>query len=135
MVRFRRMGKVLSGAVGVLVGVVLCARLFAGHVRQYAVSPNGANIAEWREYDESSATTSNVFAVELRPRFNPFRHRVLEGFWATTPSLTWIDSGNLLVECGSCGRFEVKCDTCDQGFYVVSKENRWHDIAIHYGKP
>jgi hypothetical protein len=52
---------------------VLYGRLFEGDVRQYEISPDGNTIAEWREYPQSNATSTDLTAVQLRTRFNPFR--------------------------------------------------------------
>jgi hypothetical protein len=70
----------------------------------------------------------------MRTRFPPFRHQMLVGSQALGPSVAWLDSWNLLVEDEDCGNFEVKCDTCDQEFYIFRKEAKWHDVAIDYGK-
>lgn len=125
-------GKIILGVAVVLIVFTLYLRLFAGEVLECATSQNGY-VAEWRIYWTHSATTPNTYAVQLRSRFNPFRHTVLAGEFAVSPSLKWIDSHNLFVECDGCGNFEVDCDSC-QEFHVDVKETKWHDVTIHYDK-
>ena len=132
----RRALMICLGIAGIFAAVVLYLVLSQKvETLQRAVSPDGKYIAEWREYNQSSATSSNLDTVELRSRSSPFRRMVLTGSWAFKPSIVWIDARNLLVECGGCGNFAVKCDTCkEQEFYVISKETQWRDVTIHYGK-
>lgn len=57
----------LVGTFSILLAAYfLYGRLFDGDIRQYQISPDGRNIAEWREYHQSSATTTDVTTVELR---------------------------------------------------------------------
>lgn len=132
----RRALAIFVGIVGLLAALVLYLGLSQKvQTLQRAVSPDGKYIAEWREYDQSSATTSNLDTVELKSRSSPFRRMVLTGFWAAGPSIVWMDSRNLRVGCNGCGNFEVKCDRCkEQEFYIFSKETQWRDVKIHYGK-
>jgi hypothetical protein len=127
--------KILLGITGLVAVVLIFGRLFAGQIRQWEVSPDQKNIAECRVYNTSSATSSDLSTVQLRTRFNPFRHTVLSGLdYGAKLSIAWIDSKNLVVECGNCGGFETKCDTCGDSLYIVKKETRWHDVTIHYVK-
>jgi hypothetical protein len=69
--------------------------------------------------------------VQIRMRPNPFRHTVLSGIdYGARLSLSWTDSGSLLVQCGDCGRFEIKCDDCS--LFILDKETKWHDVRIDY---
>jgi hypothetical protein len=116
----------------IAVVAVLWARLFAGTTRQYALSPDGKSIAEYREYRQGSATTTDLGTVELKSRLNPIRHTVLSGpDYGANLSLTWVDSRNLIVECEGCSAGNVVCHNCT-ALDIVKKESRWHDISIHY---
>jgi len=130
----RRGLTVVLGVVALLAASVLYARLFAGVTRQYQPSPDGRNIAEYREYKEGSATTTDVSTVELRSRFNPLRHTVLSGLdYGAKLSLTWIDSHTLLVTRNGCshGDLQVPCNNCTS-LDIIKKEPRWRDISIRY---
>lgn len=112
---------------------VLQVRFFGGDLRQYELSPDAKKIAQVREYDQSSATTTNLISVELRTKFNPFRHTVLAGLdYGAEISVTWVDSRNLLVRCIKCSSFDVKCDSCGSALYVVGKDTKWRDVSIQY---
>jgi hypothetical protein len=120
----------LAVMLGVLVGYL---NFFSGRIRAYEISPDGRYLAEWREYDQSSATTTNLSTVQIRTRYSPFRRSVLSGLdYLAELSLIWIDSKNLIVQCGSCGGFEAKCSTCLDGLYVERKETSWHDVRVRY---
>ena len=93
--------------LGILIAYL---NFFSGKIRGYEISPDGRYVAEWREYDQSSARTTNLSTVQIRTRYSPFRRWVLSGLdYGAELSLIWIDSKNLVVQCGSCGGFEVKC--------------------------
>jgi hypothetical protein len=116
--------------LGVLIAYL---NFFYGKIRSYEISPDGRYVAEWRVYDQSSATTTNLSTVQIRPRYSPFRRSVLSGLdYGAELSLIWIDSKNLVVQCGSCGGLEVKCSTCLDGLYVGRKETSWRDVHIRY---
>jgi hypothetical protein len=124
---------VFLGVAAIFVAYSLHGRLFEGDVRQYQVSPDGKNIAEVREYHQSSATSTDLTTVELRTRLNPFRHTVLGGLdYGDDLSVSWIDSGNLLVRCTKCASFDVRNDMYGSILYVLQKETRWHDVSVHY---
>jgi len=120
-------------SVILILAVVGYSWLFSGDLLCSARSPDGRYIAEWREFQRHSATTSNLFVVGIRRRFSPIRHTLLTGDFVDRPSIAWLDAQNLLVKCSNCGTFEVMCDGC-QFSYVYRKETRWHDVVIHYGK-
>jgi len=125
--------RVLFGITSVIVLVLLYGHLFGGQTAQWEESPDHKKVAECRRYGTSSATTSELRTIELRTRFNPFRHTVLSGLdYGAKLSVSWIDSKNLMVQCGNCGNFEIKCDACSDGLYIFQKKDRWHDVRIHY---
>lgn len=125
--------KIVIGVATAFLAVGIYLRLFWGEVRDYEISPDGKYIAEWRVYNESSATTTNLSTIQIRSRSSPFRRTVLSGLdYGAQFSLVWIDSKNLVVQCGSCGGFNLKCDDCNEGLYVESKETSWHDVTIRY---
>jgi hypothetical protein len=130
----RRIFAFFLGTVGILLAAYyLYGRLFDGDIRQYQISPDGKNIAEWREYHQSSATTTDLTTVELRSRLNPFRHTVLAGLdYGADLSVSWIDQRNLLIRCTKCTSFDIKCDICGGPLYVVGKDTTWRDISVHY---
>ncbi|MFZ0296137.1 MAG: hypothetical protein WAL52_21175 [Candidatus Sulfotelmatobacter sp.] len=129
----RRVLKVFVGAAvvfGLLIGYM---RFSSGKIRGYEISPDGRYVAEWRVYDQHSATTTDFGAVQLRERSSPFRRTVLSGLdYGAQISLVWTDSENLVVQCGRCGAFQIKCDTCGDALYVVAKETGWRNVKIHY---
>jgi hypothetical protein len=129
----RRILKIFAG-VTLLLGILITyLAFFSGRIRAYEISPDGRYVAEWREYDQSSATTTNLSTVQIRTRYSPFRRWVLRGLdYGAEFSLIWIDSNDLVVQCGSCGGFEVKCSTCLDGLYVERKESSWRDVHIRY---
>ncbi len=114
---------------------VLYLRLFDGETYFQTVSPDGKYTAQWREYCSfAAATDSCLDSIELKGRYNPFRHIVLQALGMGRPSITWIDSRTLVVDCPNCGNFTVRCATCDAQPYIVGKDYRWHDVTISYGK-
>jgi hypothetical protein len=129
----RRVLKSFVGAAvvfGLLIGYL---KLSSGKIRGYEISPDGRCVAEWRVYDQHGATTTDFGAVQLRERSSPFRRTVLSGLdYGSQISLIWIDSENLVVQCGGCGAFPIKCDACGDALYVVGKETGWRDVKIHY---
>jgi hypothetical protein len=131
--KLHRILKFFLGATALLGLFIGYLSFFAGKIRGYEISPDGKHIAEWREYDQSSATTTNLSTVQIRARYSPFRRSVLSGLdYGAEFSLIWIDSNNLAVQCSSCGGFEVKCSTCFGGLYVERKETSWRDVHIRY---
>lgn len=131
--RSRRILTFLFGALGVLLVAYVYGRLFYGNIRQYSISPDGKNIAEWREYHQSSATTTDLTTVELRSRVNPFRHTILAGLdYGADLSVSWLDQRNLLVRCTKCTNFDIKCDKCGGPLYVRRKDTGWRDVSVHY---
>jgi hypothetical protein len=136
MYRLNHVPRVILRKSSVTVAVILAliflyGRLFAGKILQYQASPDQQNIAEWRIYEESSATTTDLSAIELKTRFWPFRHTVLSGLdYGAKISVDWVNSTTLVIRCANCGGFEVKCDNC--ALYIVRKETKWHNVLIHY---
>jgi hypothetical protein len=123
---------ILIGALAILAGIILYFGVFpGGEVLQQRPSPDGRFIAACREYKQHSATSSNLTTVDIRGRWNPLWHTVLTGFYGDHFSLEWPDTQHLQVRCGECLTFDVKCDACD-GFYIVNKETRYHEISIEY---
>jgi hypothetical protein len=126
---------VLLGVIAVLASDALYGRLFEGQVRQYEPSPDGNNIAEYRQYKQSGgATSTDLTTVELRTRLNPIRHTVLSGLdYGAKLSITWIDSRNLLITCNGCNPRDllVPCKNCTS-LDIVKKEAQWRDVSIHY---
>jgi hypothetical protein len=91
---------IVLAAIVVGAAALLYARMFAGRTLQYAISPDVQNVAECREYEESSATTANLITVELRGRYDPIRHTVMSGLdYGAQVSITWLDSRRLLIRC------------------------------------
>jgi hypothetical protein len=112
---------------------VVYGRLLEGTTVQRFESPDRNAVAEYREYAQSSATSTNLSTIELRTSFNPFRHTVLSGLdYGGRLSISWIDFHNLLVRCTNCADLELKCNHCGDRFYVIRKETKWRDITIHY---
>jgi hypothetical protein len=112
----------------------LYGAFLGGEVRQYQPSPDGRNIAEYREYRQGGATSTNLSTVELRTRFNPLRHTVLAGLdYGAKLSLSWMNSQNLLVSCNGCDprNLVIRCNDCTS-LDIVKKESRWRDVFIHY---
>jgi hypothetical protein len=121
------------GLAGLVIVFLVYLGFFAGNVRQSAVSPDGRYIAEWREFETSSATTVNSWHLQLRKRSDQFRHSELVAEFVDKPTLVWVGSNRLLVDCASCGNFAVKCDSCTQQWaHIYSKQTEWRDVAIHY---
>jgi hypothetical protein len=120
--KFLRLVAILLGVAAIFLAYGLYGKLFDGDIRQYQVGPDGNNIAEWKVYHQSGATSTDLIAVKLRKRFNPFRHAVLFGLdYGADLSVTWIDARNLLVPCPKCGSFEVNCFACGSVLDVLSK--------------
>lgn len=120
------------GALTILV-VILWIRIFAGETLQYTPSPDGENIAEYRRYKQSSATTTDLITIELRSRFNPIRHTVLSGLdYGATFSLNWRDSRNLIVGCQGCNPANLTVRGAPTAFAAVKKEERWNGVSILY---
>jgi hypothetical protein len=72
-------------------------------ILQFQPSPDGKIIAEYIEYKESSATSTDLSAIELKRRFSPFRHTVLAAWdYGGKLSVRWLDAHNLLVTCSGC---------------------------------
>lgn len=114
---------------------VLYLRFFSGTVYRQVVSPDRRYIVEWREYcGFAAATDSCLDSIELKTRYNPVRHPVFQALRMGRPSIAWLNSQTLVLDCPNCGDFAVKCATCDSQPYIVGKENRWHDVTIRYGR-
>ena len=125
---------VLFGVLAILAAYIAHGRFFGGEIRQYRRSPDGTTIAEYREYKQSSATSTDLSTIELRTRYNPIRHTVLSGLdYGANLSITWIDSRNLLITCNGCNPRDLlaPCNNCT-GLDIVKKEGRWRDVSIHY---
>jgi len=74
-----------AGGIGLAAFIVLFAlfvlylRLFSGKTYFHTASPDGKYIAQWRKYCSfAAATDSCTDSIELKERYNPFRHTVLE---------------------------------------------------------
>jgi hypothetical protein len=131
----RRLRLGCTGLIVILGILVLGLRLFSGKTYLRVESPDKKYVAEWREYCSSAAATDSCLGtIELKTRYNPYRHSVLEALRLGRPSIIWRDSRTLVVDCKGCGTFPVKCDTCKSEPYTVAKESRWHDVTILYGK-
>lgn len=127
--KFLRLVAILLGVAAIFLAYGLYGELFDGDIRQYQVGPDGKNIAEWRVYHQSSATSTDLIAVELRKQFNPFRHAVLFGLDdGADLSVTWIEARNLLVRCPKCSSFEVNCSACGGVLDVSAKETKWRRV-------
>jgi hypothetical protein len=113
--RWSRFGKAAVGGVAIIIVLGSYVALFSGSVRVRKVSPDGRLVAECREYYDAST-------VEIQKRFNPFRHVVLQSAYDAKLSVRWIDSRNLLVDCGACREF----------YSVGTPETQWKGVAIHY---
>ena len=126
-------GALLGMSAVFLIVLVFWSR-FVGKTMQYAVSPDGRNVAEYREYKQSSATSTDLSTIELRARLSPIRHTVLSGLdYGGRLSVKWLDSRNLLVTCTGCNPLclalpRSNCTAID----VVRRENKWRDVSIHY---
>jgi hypothetical protein len=123
-----------TGILVVFVIVVLYLRLFTGTVYGKVMSPDRRYVAEWREYcGFAAATDSCLDSIELKSRYNPFRHSVFEALGMGRPLIIWRDSRTLVLDCLNCGSFIVKCSACESQPYIVGKEGRWGDVRIFYG--
>lgn len=118
----RTIARILVGVLFAIVLFVLYLRLFAGEVIQRTESPDGRFVAEVRELHNGSAVDADNIGVELRTKWNPFRHEIYGGLdYGVGISISWVDSANLLVTC-------TKCEKLGQSF----KESKWHDVVIQY---
>lgn len=114
---------------------VLYLRLFSGKTYFQTVSPDKEYTAQWREYCSfAAATDSCIDSIELKGHYNPFRHIVFQALRLGRPSINWLNSRTLVVDCPHCGNFIVKCATCDAQPYILGMDYRWHDVTISYGK-
>ena len=121
--RLRRGAAILIASLIALSGLVLYIRLFAGDVRQRLVSPDGMVIAEVRTLDFAAATDGPNTAIELRTKNNPFRHSVFSGLdYGAKITVSWIDAKSLLVRCEDCAKLS----------YGNTRQDKWHEIEIHY---
>jgi hypothetical protein len=131
--KLRRIFKFFFAGAVLLAALIFHLGFFSGKIRDYRVSPDGEYIAEWRVYDQGGATSTDLSTVQLKSRFSPFQRTVLTGLdYGAQISLIWVDSKTLVVQCGGCGGFEIKCDACGDALYVVAKETSWHDVKIRY---
>ena len=108
-----------------LVGIWLYVRLFSGQVLACKASTDGKYVAEYRFYYQTGgATVTHLKGVEIRTRFNPLRHTIIDALdYGGDLTVNWIDSRNLLITCPNSGG---KLD-----FYGGDKTS-WHDVTIHY---
>jgi len=112
---FRRIIKAALLLILIVAASLTFARLFSGKVRQSATSPDGKYVADCREFRDFST-------VQIGPKFNPFRHTVVDLLYDAGLSVTWIDSKNLLIDCQKCGELYAN----------VKKDSRWRDVSIYY---
>jgi hypothetical protein len=124
-----------GGAALPLLILILYLMVFSGRVYLQVNSPDGRYIAQWREHcGIAAAMDSCIDSIDLKSRYNPFRHPVFEALRLGRPSIVWLDARTLVVDCPNCGDFRVRCITCDRQPYIVEKEYRWRDVSISYGK-
>jgi len=118
----RGVTKVFGSIILILLAVVLYLRLFAGRVTQRLDSPDGNAVAEVRFYNYGFATDAPEIALQMRTKYNPFRHTV---FFALTyggdVTISWTDALSLSVSCSRCN---------DLGVYA--REVTWRDVSIRY---
>ena len=115
--------------LGFSIVVVLCGLfwayllLFSGEVRQRAVSPDGKLVAESRiDGSFAGATDAAIASVELRTKFNPFRHSVLVALdYGGSVSVYWEDPRHLVVTCERCKNLDIR-----------RKQREWHGVSITY---
>ncbi|MHB8487429.1 MAG: hypothetical protein ACYDCM_17080 [Candidatus Acidiferrales bacterium] len=114
--------KLAVGFVFLLVLMGLYLRFFSGRRQQLVSSPDGAVIAEVRLYRGVSAMDAPEDAVEVRTKFNPFRHTVFFALnYGGDVSISWLNSHHLLVTCIN-----------SKNLTVYTKQQKWKDITIHY---
>jgi hypothetical protein len=119
------------GGLALLIGSLrVHDNVFGGQTRQRLPSPDGHVIAEVNESDSAWATDVNYVCVLLRTKFNPLRHCVFGGGdEGARLSISWIDSKNLLIKCEDCSMNPLIFSKLTPPY---TKEDRWHEIAIHY---
>ena len=106
----------------IFLSLFVYVRVFAGHVKQTATSPDGKSIAEVRELSPLSGLDADLIAVRLRTTWNPFRRVVFSGLdYGAQITISWIDPTDLLVMCVGCDHLR------DQ-----DRENSWRNVTIHY---
>jgi len=112
-------------------------------------SPDGKYISQVRTSDTGSAVDVDYISVDLQPRWNPFRHEIFGGLDSGAQlTIPWLDSQNLLITCTKCDNLGQEylgekgesiepehrlstCAGCGTPRYAY-KEDKWHDITIHY---
>jgi len=113
----------LAGTVVTIFGAaILYLRLFAGTVQQRLPSPDGSMVAECRVLGFTAATDSPATTVQLRTKFNPFRHTVFSGLlYGGDVNISWADSGTLVVKCHRCSNADIR-----------GMEQKWNTVSIRY---
>jgi hypothetical protein len=125
----RRAAYVAAGLVLLVGSLMVHGRVSGGQTIQRLPSPDGRVIAEVNLL-ETSAAEANELRVLLRTKSNPLRHCVFGGGdYGARLSISWIDSKNLLVKCEDCSMNPLIFSKLKPPY---TKEDRWHDIAIHY---
>ena len=97
-------------------------RAFAGNMEQRLISPDNNVVAEVRQYTFRAATDAPETEVQVGSRFHLGSDTVFDGLsYGAEIRISWVDAHTLLIRCGSCNQF-----------HIVSKEDRWHQVAIQY---
>jgi len=120
----------LGGPALVICGLTAYCSVFHGETRQRLTSPDGHVIAQVNASGIVSNFSSAYLCVELGTRFTPFWHCVFGGLdYGAHLSVSWIDSKNLLIKCEDCSMNPLIFSKLTPPY---TKEDRWHEIAIHY---
>lgn len=108
--------------VGISVLAFLYLRTIAGRVDQRVLSQDGRMVAECRTFDFAAATDTEQTTVQIRNRFNPFRHTVFAGLnYGAKVSISWQDPRTLLIRCINCKNLDIR-----------RKQPEWHGVSIIY---
>jgi len=79
-------------------------------------------VAECRILGFTAATDSAATTVQLRTKFNPFRHTVFSGLlYGGDLRISWADSRTLVVKCHGCSNADIR-----------GMQQKWNAVSIRY---